>query len=500
MLVFDRDAIRDWDAYTIAQEPIASIGLMERAAAACVHWITDRGFPDGTFRIFCGKGNNGGDGLAIARLLFQQRCRVKVYVLDTDRTGTPDFETNLRHLPELPLYFIQGEEQIPFPAPNDLVIDALYGSGLNKPLEGLAAAVAERINTTGALVLAVDLPSGLFPDRPSLGNTIVRAAHTLTFQCYKPALLLQENAPFIGAVEVLDIGLHPGFLDMAKPVATMIDAETTAPLYRPRPRFAHKGAFGHALLLAGSRGKMGAALLAAGACLRSGAGLLSVQVPGCGYTVLQTALPEAMAFTDPDPGKLTELQTDPGNYTAVGLGPGLGTDPGTAALVKAVLGAVKKPVVVDADGLNILGIYPELLSRLPAGSLLTPHPKEFERLFGAQDSDFQRVETARRKAMELGCVLVVKSHHTLVATPGGQLYFNSTGNAGMAKGGSGDVLTGMLTGLLAQGYNPVHAALLGVYLHGLAGDIAGASMAQESMLASDLIKSIAPAFARFGGN
>jgi NAD(P)H-hydrate epimerase len=305
---------------------------------------------------------------------------------------------------------------------------------------------------------------------------------------------MPENAASVGSVHILDIGLHPGFLQQVSREAELLDPGIIRAIFKPRPVFAHKGNFGHALLVAGSFGKMGAAVLGARACLRSGAGLLSCHVPGCGYAILQTTIPEAMVFVDVDERIHTAFEGDPSVYSAVGVGPGIGTEGRTVEFLRELLGRSSKPMVVDADALNIIASSADLWDRVPPYSILTPHPKEFERLFGPSGDDYARVEKAREQARERQCIIVLKGHYTYIAMPGGKGYFNSTGNPGMAKGGSGDVLTGILTGMLSQGYSPGEAALLGVYLHGLAGDLAAATWSQESMLASDLVEHLGSAF------
>jgi NAD(P)H-hydrate epimerase len=350
------------------------------------------------------------------------------------------------------------------------------------------------MNQSGNEIIAIDIPSGVFADRSSKGNTMIRASHTLSFQCYKLAFLVPENEPIVGQVHILDIGLHEGYLKNTVSELELADREMIKAIFRPRKSFAHKGNFGHALLVAGSYGKIGAALLASRACLRSGAGLLTCHTPACGYDILQTALPEAMILTDPDEKINTTFSGELSSYTVIGIGPGIGTAVRTKVLLETILRSYKKPIVLDADGLNMIGANPSLFFLLPPYSILTPHPKEFERMFGKAEDDFARLRLAIEKARDHQCVIVLKGHYTFIAMPGGKGYFNSTGNPGMAKGGSGDALTGVVTALLSQGYSAGEAALLGVYLHGLAGDLAADDLSQESMLASDLIDHLGKAF------
>ena len=499
MQILNAEEIRAWDQYTIQHEPVASIDLMERAASKCAEWIEKQAWKPKQFKIFCGKGNNGGDGLAIARLLLQKNYSVSVYVLESGKAGSRDFQTNLQRLSELlfePSY-LQSEENFPSVKASDVVIDALFGSGLNQPLHGLAAYLADHINSSGALVVSIDLPSGLFIDRSSKENAVVEADHTLTFQCFKLGLLVQENARFIGEVHVLDIGLHPKFLKEKSSLQTLVDELFIKSIFRPRNAFAHKGAYGHALLITGSYGKMGAAVLATKACLYSGAGLTTSYIPKCGYSILQMAVPEAMVLTDENENHLSSLPGEMERYSVIGMGPGIGTEEATQKVISFIIRRSHKPLVIDADGLNCLSLQKDLLHQLPAYSVLTPHPKEFDRLFGEHKNDFDRIQTAQQKAKKYNLVIVLKGHHTLVTASDGPIYFNSTGNAGMAKGGSGDVLTGIITALVAQGYESQLAAVLGVYLHGYAGDVAAQALSQEAMVATDLIAFLPQAFLKF---
>lgn len=462
-------------------------------------WIgsTKKGGKAKRFFIFCGKGNNGGDGLAIGRLLVQAGYSVSIYILEFGKLGSEDFQSNLHRLHELPavnFHFIREENHFPPIADESVVIDALFGTGQNKPLEGLTAALVQHINGAKGLVVSIDLPSGLFSDKSSLHNAIIQADYTLSFQCYKLSLLVQESAPFIGDVQVLDIGLHPDFLHGVKVETQLLDELIITRLFKPRNRFAHKGTFGHALVVAGSYGKMGAAVLAVKACLSSGAGLTTAFIPKCGYQIMQTALPEAMTIMDEKESHLSTLPDYIDRFNAIGIGPGMGTQPETQKLLSFLVRRYQKPLVIDADGLNCLAQNQDLVAQLPPCTILTPHPKEFDRLFGDHQTDFDRIDSAKQKAKEFGIIIVLKSHHSLIATPSGESFFNSTGNAGMAKGGSGDVLTGMLTSLLAQGYDPVVAAQLGVYLHGWAGDVAAKRFSKEAMLPTDVIACLRDVF------
>ena len=497
MKILNAQQIREWDQYTIQHEPVSSIELMERAAGRCVDWLEENNFLQYPFAIFCGKGNNGGDGLAIGRMLSLKQCHVAIYILEFGYLGTEDFQINLERLHKyarVEIKFVQSEEQFPSFNKNEIIIDALFGSGLNRPLEGVTAKLVEHINNSARKIIAIDVPSGLPVDHAAKGSTIIKADHSLSFQIYKLAFLLPGNASFIGSVHILDLGLDPGFYHSAETNYELIDEEIISAIYKPRNRFAHKGNFGHALIVAGAYGKMGAAILCSRACLRSGAGLTSCHIPKCGYEIMQTSLPEAMVMTDFNSSILTKIEEDISKFSCIGIGPGIGKASETKKLLQEIFEGYKKPVVLDADALNIISSDKELMNKIPSGTILTPHPKEFERLFGQTENDFDRLQLAQQKAKELNLVIILKDHHTFIATPGGRNYFNNSGNAGMAKGGSGDVLTGILTALVAQYHDTVEAAILGVYLHGLAGDIAAEKYSVEAMVAGDITDNMGNAF------
>ncbi|GAB2777342.1 bifunctional ADP-dependent NAD(P)H-hydrate dehydratase/NAD(P)H-hydrate epimerase [Rhabdobacter roseus] len=491
MKIFNVSQIRALDAHTIAHEPITSLDLMERAAKAFVCWYCARFDHQQTVRIFCGKGNNGGDGLAIARLLHHKEYLVQVYVVDYTEQASDDFRANLERMPQgAPLHFIKKQDELPAPAPGTILIDALLGSGLSRPVEGLLAAVIRAINQSEATVLSVDIASGLYADQPNgPEDVIVQPDYTVTFQLPKLAFMLPQNNRFIGDWQVVDIGLSADFIEQESTPYYFTDAAVARALIRPRLKFSHKGTFGHALLIAGSYGKMGAALLAGSACLRSGVGLLTAHVPRCGYSIVQTYMPEAMTQVDPHEEIITALPAlEP--YSVVGMGPGLGKDPQTLRVLEALIAQAQVPLVLDADALNLLAENPALLQKLPQGTILTPHPKEFQRLAGDAAHDYERLALARRFARKYQVVLCLKGGHTAVVFPDGTVHFNATGNAGMATGGTGDVLTGVLTALLAQKYPAEQAAQLGVYQHGAAGDRAAEQRTQTALIASDVVENL----------
>lgn len=491
--------LRDWDAYTISHEPVSSTSLMERAAKACTGHILKNYSLEQQFAIFCGLGNNGGDGLAIARLLAGYGYGVNVIIVrHSDRTSE-DFNINFSRLEERKEVTVREIS----PGPGDLqafpretiIIDALLGSGISKPLEGLLTEVVSYINSSGRRIISIDIPTGLPADiegwDPERYRSVISAHTTLTFQVPKTSFLFPDTGKYCGEFEVLDIGLHPGFPAEQSSEWNYPGREYINSLIRPRRKFDHKGNFGHALLVAGSRGKNGAAILASRACLRSGTGLLTVAVPQNSYGILQTAVPEAMVQLDnSDDYPVFSFST--GKYTGVGVGAGIGAEAKTREGYKRFLQALGVPVVIDADAINLLA---ELLKedpgfRIPPQAVLTPHVKEFARLAGDAGSSLERFRLLRAFAKKHRAHIILKGAHSCLASPDGACFFNSTGNAAMAKGGSGDVLTGMITALLAQGYSPRDAAILGMYFHGKAGDAAASKRAASSVIAGDIIEEI----------
>lgn len=498
MKIFSVDKIKEADEYTIQNEPIADIDLMERAAKQLFKWIEHRVDPSHRIFVFAGLGNNGGDGLALSRMLTEAGYEVFVYVVKYSDKSSDSFSINFnRFKTAAPEHLVEIESEKAFPeiGEEDLIVDAIFGSGLTRPVKGIAAAIIRRINASPAVTLAIDIPSGLYADKCSLnaGGELIHADYTLSFQLPKFAFLLPENESFVGEWHILDIGLHPEFIQKTQVENFYLLKQDIRPLIKKRGRFSHKGTYGHALLVAGSYGKMGAAILSAKACLRSGVGLLHVHIPKAGYTILQTALPEAMLSIDRYDHYFSEIP-DLAPFNAIGIGPGLGMEHQSQMAMKLLIQNYRNPMVIDADGLNILAQNKTWLSFLPPNSILTPHPKEFERLAGKWTNDFDKIEKQKAFAIRFKIIVVLKGAHTTICLPNGHCYFNSTGNPGMATAGSGDVLTGIITGLLAQHYAPEHAALLGVYLHGLAGDLAVRKTGLEALLAMDIVNSIGRAF------
>lgn len=487
---------RQLDQYTIEREPITSLQLMERASRAFVDWFR-RQYPkdDRVVCLFCGPGNNGGDGFAIARLLHEAAYEVRVYACRISDQPSPDNATNEERLAAkrvVPIADLRDGQSWPKLPAEVVIVDALFGSGLNRPVAGYWAELLEWLSERPAERVSVDVPSGLFADQHTDGP-VFKAHRTVSFQLPKPAFMMAENSRWVGEWTTVDIGLHAEGLAAIDTDYHQIDRKDVRALYRPRHRFDHKGAFGHALIIAGSHGKIGAAILSARAALRAGCGLVTTHLPCCGYAIMQVAFPEAMVRVDAHEHIWTSTG-DLHSYRAIGVGPGIGTNVLTQRALLDLLQRAEQPLVLDADALNILGKRSDWQEHLPPNSILTPHPKEFERLFGRTDNDFTRLELLRERCRKLQCYLVLKGGHTTIGTPDGRVFFNTNGNPGMGTAGAGDVLTGILTGLLAQGYPPLHACCLGVWLHGLAGDLAAEATGQESLLAEDLIQYLGPAF------
>ncbi|MEQ1587845.1 MAG: NAD(P)H-hydrate dehydratase [Cyclobacteriaceae bacterium] len=492
MKILSADQIKAWDAHTILEESIASIELMERASRAFVNWFIERYDATQKVGIICGTGNNGGDGLAIARLLHDWNYAVKVWIVRGGINESPDFTANLKRLEKISIHEITTNADCELFSDRNILIDAIFGTGLSRPVEGIYAKVIDCLNRSKVIKLTVDIPSGLRVDQHSEGE-IFKAHHTVSFQNPKLAFLMPENQQFVGEWHLVDIGLSKKFLKEVEGSYSFTTLKSAKRILKPRSRFDHKGKFGHALLIAGSTGKIGAAVLASRAALRSGVGLLTVHVPQSGYSIIQTTVPEAMATIDQSADYFSGREIE-GFYDALGIGPGLGQADESVKGLEEILNKFRKPIVIDADALNILSSNPELQKLIPVRSILTPHPGEFERLVGSWRNDFDRHEKLKEFADRIQSVVILKGAYSAIATPGKKVFFNSTGNPGMATGGSGDVLTGILTGLLAQGYRPEGAAILGVYLHGLAGDLAIREKGQNSLIASDIIDFLPTAF------
>lgn len=457
------------DIYTIQQQKISSIDLMENAAVAFVKAFIKE-VPDKkvTISIFCGQGNNGGDGLAIARLLAKKNYKnLTVYLISFSDKQSDDYKYNLKRLQQtkIPITAITKLAELEN-VTCDVVIDAVLGSGLNKLLQGNYLGLAQLMNNLRAKIIAVDVPTGFNAEGEILTDyNGVKADLVICFQRPKINFFFPESAKALARFKVVNIGLDENFIEKQPSFWKLTTKNDVKKIIKPRANFTHKGTYGHALIIAGNENTMGAALLAASACLHSGAGLTTVCLPQSGLIALNTSLPEVMAL--PRNEKL-DLQTFQ-KFNVIAIGPGLGLEQENEKLFEKLIN-LQKPLVIDADGLTILSNNIDLLSKLPANTILTPHLKEFDRLIGEHQNWWQRIETAREKAQKLNIIIVLKNQYTFVCLPTGDVCINQTGNPAMASGGMGDVLTGIITSLLAQGYTAAQAAILGVHLHGKAGD------------------------------
>lgn len=496
MKILDQTQAYEADRLTLERQGIRSAALMERAARGLLQWLQAR-FPGGRvpFHIFCGIGNNGGDGLALARLLAQNGFRVSVYIVPYSEKRSADFLLNLEALQKTGIQPLELREGSAFPTmePGAVAVDALFGIGLNRLPQPWVRALIGSMNASGAYVVSVDLPSGLSMHQvPAHPEGVVRADHVLSIGSPKLVFFLPQTGVFIKEWSVLDIGFDPAYLNVVQTDYELFTGQEARALYRPRAKFSHKGTYGHAHLIGGSFGKMGAVALAARACLHGGAGLVTAWVPGCGTVPLQASVPEAMVQTAGAADYLSAFPEAGEGYTT-GLGMGMGKHPQTRDAFLTWLPTRQHPLLIDADGLNLLAENPASLGSLPPGSILTPHPGELRRLTGPWNDDFDKLKKARDFADRHRCVLLIKGAHTLIFYEG-KGYVNSSGNPGMATAGSGDVLGGLITALLAQGYPPLEAALLGVYLHGRAGDLKARQTGFEGLTASGIIEGIGPAF------
>jgi len=500
MKIFTSAQIHELDKYTIDNEPIKSIDLMERAAKALTQVIVDTWSSTTPVIVFAGPGNNGGDALAVARMLADKNYDVKVWLFNISGQLSADCAVNKQRFIDKrskALVEVTQEFEPPVLEANMLIVDGLFGSGLNKPLAGGFASLVKYINSSPAKVVSIDVPSGLMTEDNTYNvrANIIKADMTLTLQQQKLSFLFAENQPFIGQLRVLDIRLSKEGIDKTDAQYTLLEENDILPRLMKRDPFAHKGKMGNAMIIAGSYGMGGASVLATKACLRAGAGKVTVHTPKRNNVIMQISVPEAIIHFDKEETTFSEA-VDTEDFNAVGIGPGLGTTEQTAIAIIAQLRRTQCPQVVDADAINILANHRAWLQQLPKGIILTPHPKEFDRLEGHSADSYERLMKARDLAERIQGYVLLKGHNTSLCLPDGHIIFNSTGNAGMATAGSGDVLTGIITGLLARGYKQEDACIIGMYLHGLAGDIAARELGEESVIASDLIQYLPYAFKR----
>ena len=497
MKIFSKEQIYEGDKLTAEKQQISSTDLMERAGSQIFNWIDLR--MQGAqvpIHVFCGIGNNGGDGLVLARHLILAGYNVNTLVVNCSDKRSKDFLINYDRIKNVTKKWptlLKCKEDFPAIEPQDIIVDCVFGIGLNRPVDEWVKNLFIHFRASKAFTLAVDIPSGLYTDKAVTDeDAVVHAGYTLSFASPKLVFFLPETAKYTVQWEVLDIGLDPEFLSTTQTEVQLIGKNEVLPNYIPREKFSHKGEFGHALIVGGSYGKIGAVSLASRSTLAAGAGKVTAYIPKCGYNVLQTAIPEVMVITDKDEEKITDIVFDI-DPTVIGIGVGLGTDSKTQKAFESFLKANKKPLVIDADAINLLAINQELLKLLPAETVLTPHPKELERLIGSWENDFDKLEKVKAFSNKYKVIIVVKGANSITVFDD-TLYVNTTGNPGLATAGSGDVLTGIITGLISQGYHSVVASIFGVYLHGKAADIAVEDYGYQSLIASHVIDNMGPAF------
>ncbi len=497
MKIFSPKQLYEADNITIANNKISSTDLMEHAATQVFVWMHQRlQGAQVKIHIFCGIGNNGGDGLVLARHLIQHGYNAETYVVNYSDKRSQDFLINYDRIKELTKTWptmISDADGFPEVSSEDIIVDAVFGMGLNRPVADWLKHIIQDINASGAYVLAIDVPSGMYCEKAcDDADAIVYAHHVLTFQAPKLAFFLPETGRFIEQWEALDIGLDRDYLGLAEVNSDLVTKQDILQLYRPRKKFSHKGDYGHSLIIGGSYGKIGAVTLASRSCLTAGAGLVTAYVPKCGYDIIQTAVPEAMVLTSEEEKFISNISHDL-DPTVIGIGMGLGTDTKTQQAFVDLVTNNSVPLVIDADGINIFAKHKNLLGKLPGQTVLTPHKGELRRLIGDWKNDFDMLEKVKKLSAENDLVIVIKGAHTLTVYKE-HIYVNATGNPGMATAGSGDVLAGIITGLISQGYDAVEATVLAVYLHGSAGDIAINETSYQGLLASDIINHIGSAF------
>ena len=514
MKILSASQLKVVDAYTIEHEPVSSTNLMERASRAVADKIRSRWSIDTPIKIFAGPGNNGGDALAIARMLGETNYKVCVYLFNTSDNLSADCQINKQRLLDfqdvkqntmgvrnVELVEVKSQFTPPKLEEGDLVVDGLFGTGLSRPLNGGFASVVKYINSSPATVVSIDVPSGLMCEDNTYNvmNHIVKANYTFTLQYPKLSFFFAENEQYVGEWEVLDVGVKDPMTEETHSPYYFTEQADLLPLLKSRSKFAHKGSVGHALLIAGKRGMAGAAILAARACMRSGAGKLTVRVPEHNVRIMQEAVPEAILSIDVDQNCFSQ-SFDTSEFDAMAIGPGIGTSSYTVQAFIEQVSMTKCPMVIDADALNILGSHRGWITQLPRRCILTPHKKELFGLISTTRNSYEELERTRELAARQQIYIVIKGAYSAIVTPEGNVYFNSTGNPGMATAGAGDVLTGVIVSLLAQGYVPEVAARLGVYLHGMAGDLAAENLSYEGLISSDLVEYLPKSFKTLRSN
>ena len=497
MKIFSKEQIYQGDKLTAKKQNITSTDLMERAGTQIFNWLHMR--MQGAqvpIHIFCGIGNNGGDGLVVARHLVTHGYNVKTYIVNHSTTRSKDFLANYDRIKNATKNWpvlLGADDDLPVIDGNDIIVDAVFGIGINRPVDDWVKAIFTHFKASKAFVLSVDIPSGLHTDKlPEDTDAIVNAGYTLSFQTPKLVFFLPETAEYTTQWEALDIGIDPEFLYTTETESELIGKNEVLPIYQPRKKYSNKGNFGHTLIIGGSYGKIGAVALASRSALSVGAGKVTAYVPKCGYIPLQAGFPEAMVITDADDEKITTINFDI-EPTVIAFGVGVGTDTETISAFETFLKTNKTPLVIDADGLNILAKKKALLKLLPENTILTPHLKELQRLIGDWKDDFEKLKKTKALSKKYKVIVVIKGANTITVFQD-KLYVNSTGNPGLATAGTGDVLTGMITGLLSQGYEALSAAVFAIYLHGKSADLVIEDLGYQSLIASHVIEGISDAY------
>ncbi|MDP3437423.1 MAG: NAD(P)H-hydrate dehydratase [Bacteroidales bacterium] len=467
MKIFTSGQIAQIDRITLNSQSISEDELILRVADVLAKWITGNiHLKNRRVLVFAGPGKNGKDAVALSTILAGQNIRCELFQVNQ----------------------LESVSDIPEIDKGCLIIDGVFGTGLSRRPEGIYARVIRSINNSNAEVISIDIPSGLLSDTmtPDSNAAVIKADITLTLEFPKLAMFFKENSQYIGEWRVLDIGLDNDAKQTIDTPYYVIDKKYVSSVIKRRVRSSHKGDYGHALLVAGSYGMAGAAILCAKGALRSGAGLVTLSVPEELYQIVQVSVPEAMCITS----KLTDYE----RFTTIAVGPGIGTSPETVKRFQNLLKSYTNPMVIDADGLNIISVNREMLELIPQYSVLTPHPKEFSRLAGEFGDSTQALQLQRSFSLKYKVYVLLKGANTSLSTPEGEIWFNVCGNPGMATGGSGDVLTGVIAALMAQGYSPKESAISGIFIHSTSGDFAAKKFGEISMTAGDIVNNLEEAF------
>ncbi len=499
MKLFTTEEIRAIDRRTIEQEGVPSLELIERVAEGVADEISSRWRSNKPTMVFAGPGNNGADALGAARLLFERGFRPEVFLFNIggDKLSTDCAASRDRMLAEVPdIIFHEVKDRFSMPkiTTNHLVIDGLFGSGLREELQGGFKSLVQYINDENATVVSIDLPSGMFGDwNPQIVNrNTIHATLTLAIQFPRISFFIPDNAELIGEWKIIDIGLSEKAIATSPANFCLVEQRDVHRRLRHRKEFASKADFGSGILYAGSYGMMGAAILAARGALRAGVGKLTVNSPKCGYQIMQSSVPEALFRHNRGEINIIDIHPER-DFSAIAVGPGIGTNELTVKAVKDFLASINQPVILDADALNCIAIKPSILNTIPVLSILTPHAGEFDRLFGPQPSAEARLRKAIEMAKYYNILIILKGRYTAIVRPDGKVYFNSSGCPAMATAGSGDVLTGVLLSMLAQGYPAELASLIAVCVHGLAGEMAAAEQGEYGVTAGDIASYIGKA-------